>query len=61
MYTKDKDKDIHFRISEEDYNKLKQKADEYNLSVSLFVRNLLVLYLVKEKNEYLQTDINSNI
>lgn len=61
MYTKDKDKDIHFRICEEDYNKLKQKADQYNLSVSLFVRNLLVLYLVKEKNEYLQTDINSDI
>ena len=49
MYTKDKDKTIHFRISEEDYNKLKEKADEYNISVSLFIRNLLVLYLLKEK------------
>lgn len=49
MYTKDKDKTIHFRISEEDYNLLKQKADEYNISVSLFIRNLLVLYLIKEK------------
>ena len=49
MYTKDKVKTIHFRISEEDYNKLKQKSDEYNISVSLFIRNLLVLYLLKEK------------
>lgn len=48
MYTKDKDKFIQFRISEEDYNILKQKADEYNISVSLFIRNLLVLYLIKE-------------
>lgn len=49
MYTKDKDKFIQFRISEEDYNLLKQKADEYNLSVSLFIRNLLIIYITKEK------------
>lgn len=49
MYTKDKDKAIHFRICEDDYNKLKVYADEYNISVSLFIRNLIVLYLTKER------------
>lgn len=49
MYTKDKDKFIQFRISEDDYNMLKKYANEYNISVSLFIRNLLVIYLAKEK------------
>lgn len=49
IYTKDKDIRIQFRINQYDYEILKKLADQANISVSLYIRNLILIYLHKEK------------
>lgn len=63
MYTKDKNTMIHFRLSDNDYNDLKICADQYNLSVSLFCRQILTMYLSERRkyNADLQTNINNQL
>lgn len=63
MYTKDKNTMIHFRLSDNDLKDLKLYADQYNLSVSLFIRQILTMYLSERRkyNADLQTNIDNQL
>ena len=47
MYTKDKNRIVKYRISENDYLLLQQISYQYNISVSQLVRNIISDYLSK--------------
>ena len=51
MYTKDKIIMISFRLTPFENAKLKKIADRNNISVSLLCRNIITLYLSKEKED----------
>lgn len=60
MYTKDKDERIQFRISHYDYDLLKSIAYDYNISVSLFCRNI-ILKFIGEYNANIKSNIDNKL
>lgn len=46
MYLKDKTKTINLRISEEDYNEMKQNADVNGISLSKYIRQVIQQNLI---------------
>lgn len=62
MYTKNKNKMIHFRLSDNDYNDLYELSKHYKLSVSQFSRQILTMYLAERRivhNANNETDFNN--
>lgn len=60
MYTKDKNEYLHFRISHYDYELLKNIAFDYNISVSLLCRNI-ILKFIGEYNANIKSNIDDKL
>ena len=59
--TKDKNKFIHFRVSDFDYVYLSEVSKHYNLTVSQFCRQIITMYLSERRiieNADKQTTVN---